>query len=76
VLIRGQRFDVIGTVNMSMMAVDVSTLPGIEIGDEVVLIGQQGTREITVSSFGDFSDQVNYELLTRLPADIPRQPVA
>jgi len=72
VLIRGQRHDVIGTVNMSMMAVDVSDLDTVEKGDEVVLIGYQGDQEISVASFGDFSQQVNYELLTRLPGDIPR----
>ncbi len=72
VLIQGQRHDVIGTVNMSMMAVDVSDLDVVEKGDEVVLIGFQGDQEISVASFGDFSQQVNYELLTRLPSDIPR----
>ena len=72
VLIRGQRHDVIGTVNMSMMAIDVSDLENVEKGDEVVLIGFQGDQEISVSSFSDFSQLVNYELLTRLPNDIPR----
>jgi alanine racemase len=72
VLIREQRLSVIGTVNMNMIPVDVTHAEGVEKGDEVVLIGNQGDQEISVSSFGDFSDQVNYELLTRLPIDIPR----
>ncbi len=73
VLIRGERFDVIGIVNMNMMAVDITENVGIEKGDEVVLIGNQGDLEITVSSFSDFSALVNYELLTRLPANITRK---
>lgn len=72
VLIRGQRFDVVGTVNMNMIAVDITKDPSIAKGDEVVLIGSQGELEITVSSFSDFSSLVNYELLTRLPTDIKR----
>ena len=73
VLIKGARFDVIGTVNMSMMAVDVtSSESSIEKGDEVVLIGVQGDQELSVSSFSDFSQLINYELLTRLPQDISR----
>jgi len=72
VLIRGQRTSVIGMVNMNAMTVDISQVEGVELGDEVVLIGKQGDLEISVSSFGQFSDQVNYELLTRLPNDIPR----
>ena len=51
---------------------DVSHVPGIETGDEVVLIGEQGDQSISVSSFSEYSDQMNYELLTRLPHDIPR----
>ena len=75
VLIRGKRLNVIGLVNMNMMAVDVTELDYAERGDEVVLIGNQGDSEISVSSFSNFSDLVNYELLTRLPNDIPRNVV-
>lgn len=73
VLIRGSRFSVIGMVNMNMIAVDVTENdPAIERGDEVVIIGNQGDLELSVSSFSEYSDQVNYELLTRLPSEIPR----
>lgn len=72
VLIHGQRMSVIGMVNMNMMLVDISKLDGVKPGDEVVLIGQQGEMHLTVASFGEWSDQLNYELLTRLPASIPR----
>lgn len=72
VLINGVRLDVIGTVNMSMLAVNITGVEGIKKGDEVVLIGNQDDGEITVSSFSDFSHLINYELLTRLPRDIPR----
>lgn len=71
-LVRGKRVSVIGTVNMNMMLLDVSQLDHAEKGDEVVLIGGQGELQISVSSFGEFSDQLNYELLTRLPQDILR----
>jgi alanine racemase len=73
VLIRGNRFNVIGTVNMNMTIVDITECENIEQGDEVVIIGKQGDEELTVSSFSNFSDLVNYELLTRLPANITRK---
>lgn len=72
VLIRGSRVSVIGLVNMNAMTIDVSHLDHVDTGDEVVIIGQQGDQEVSVASFGDFSSQLNYELLTRLPQDIPR----
>ncbi|MEO9533858.1 MAG: alanine racemase [Crocinitomicaceae bacterium] len=72
VLIGGQRLDVVGTINMNLFMVDITNLSSIKKGDEVVLIGTQGKHAITVASFSDFSSQLNYELLTRLPKDIPR----
>lgn len=72
VLIRGQQAPVVGTVNMNALTVDVTDIPSVESGDEVVLIGKQGDQTITISSFANFSEQLNYELLSRLPRDIPR----
>lgn len=75
VLINGQRVSVIGVVNMNMMTVDVTHLDTVSKGDEVVLIGKQGDLEIGVASFSEFSNQINYEMLTRLPVNIPRNVV-
>ncbi len=75
VLINGNREDIIGTINMNMLTVDITNLTDAKIGDEVVLIGKQGEQEITVSSFSEFSNQLNYELLARLPMDIERRVV-
>jgi len=72
VLIKGQQAAVVGTVNMNALAVDVTHISDAQIGDEVVLIGTQAEHTITVSSFSDFSEQLNYELLSRLPHKIPR----
>jgi alanine racemase len=73
VLISGKYCPVIGTVNMNAVAVDVSHLLHPQTGNEVVLIGNQGENEITVGSFAETSDLINYEMLTRLPSQIPRK---
>ncbi len=73
VLILGEFCPVVGTVNMNAVAVDVSHLQEKTTGDEVILIGYQGENEITVASFAETSDLINYEMLTRLPAQIPRK---
>ncbi len=75
VLIRGERMAVVGVVNMNLMIIDLEKMQTAEIGDEVVLIGKQGEQEISVASFGEMSNQLNYELLTRLPVNIPRKVV-
>lgn len=75
VLISGSIVPVVGTVTMNSIAVDVTDLERVQKGDEVIIIGNQGDKEISVASFGESSQQVNYELLTRLPQDIPRRVV-
>ncbi|GAA0877472.1 alanine racemase [Algoriphagus jejuensis] len=72
VLIGGEFCTVIGNVNMNAVAVDVTDLKNVQPGDEVILIGNQGDKEITVSSFAETSEMINYEMLTRLAARIPR----
>ncbi|EIM77052.1 alanine racemase [Nitritalea halalkaliphila LW7] len=73
VLIGGKILSVVGTVTMNSISVDITDAKGIKKGDEVVLIGRQRKNEITVASFGESTQQVNYELLTRLPMNIPRK---
>jgi alanine racemase len=73
VLVNGKRVAVIGTVNMNLMIINVNDCKKVSKGDEVILIGQQGKSKITVASFGEMSELVNYELLSRLPMDIPRE---
>lgn len=72
VLVHGRRVPVIGMVNMNMMIADVSHCPGVKRGDEVVMVGSQKNNRITVSSFSDLTNDVNYETLVRLPREIPR----
>ena len=73
VLINGKRCMVIGTVNMNMLTVNVSDLQTVKKGDEAVLIGNQDDISISIASFSDFSNTLNYELLTRLDKGIPRK---
>lgn len=76
VLVRGQKADVVGIVNMNVLTVDVTHIEGVQKDDEVVLLGNQEDQSISVASFAELSTQLNYELLTRLPINIPRVVVA
>jgi len=55
-----------------MFMVNVTHIPAVKNGDEVVLIGKQGDFSISVSSFAELTNMMNYELLSRLPYQIPR----
>lgn len=72
VLVKGTEANIIGIINMNALCIDVTGIKGLQKGDEVVLIGAQNKKTISVSSFSEMSQQLNYELLTRLPLDIPR----
>ncbi len=73
VLINGHRVAVIGMVNMNMLIADITYVDNVTIGSEVVIIGSQGDLTLSVSSFSELSDQLNYELLTRLPVNTERK---
>jgi len=63
VLVRGRRFPVIGRVCMDQCVIDVTNLPQVEIGDEVVLWGRQGQEEITVEEIAERIGTINYEII-------------
>jgi alanine racemase len=66
VLIRGQRAPLVGTVSMDMAMADVSHLPEVEPGDEVVILGPQGGDEISLDEFAESAGIIPHELLVRL----------
>lgn len=72
VLIHGRKAPIVGTINMNLFTVDVTHLSEVKVGDEVVLIGKQKNNAINVSSFTNFSNLLNNEMLSRLPTAIPR----
>jgi len=72
VLIRGERAPIVGTVTMDMAMADVSHLPEVEPGDEVVIVGRQGHDEITLDEFAESAGLIPHELLVRLGSRPPR----
>ncbi len=72
VLVQGERAPVRGLVNMNMILVDVPDIDGVKRGSEVVTIGQQEGSEISIASFSEMMNYLNYEVLVRIPAELPR----
>ncbi|REG81074.1 alanine racemase [Algoriphagus antarcticus] len=76
VLIKGKKASIVGLINMNLFMVDVSHIEGVQVGDEVVLVGRQGNNTINISSFTEVTQLLNNEMLSRLPAAIPREIVS
>lgn len=72
VIINNNRYGVVGTINMNMFLVDITSSDSIAINDEVILIGSSTDIDISLSSFCNMTDQLNYEVLSRIDKDIPR----
>jgi alanine racemase len=71
-LIGGRRLPVVGRECMDQSFVDVSDLPKVTLGDEVVLIGKQGDEHITAEAVATRWKTINYEVGTGLGARLPR----
>ena len=72
VLIHGKRANILGRVCMDQMMVDVSDIADVRDGDEVTLIGKDGSLCITMEELGSLSGRFNYELACDLGKRIPR----
>ena len=72
VLIRGQRIPIVGLVCMDMVMVDVTTVPDVMVGDEVVVIGQQGGEKITAKDIAEWTGTIPYEVLCAISPRVPR----
>ncbi len=72
VLIRGRRVPILGRVCMDQFMVDVTDIPGAARGDEVVLLGSQGSETITAEEIGALSGRFNYELVCDITKRVPR----
>lgn len=72
VLVGGIRCPQVGTICMDQMMVDVSEVPGVAVGDEVVLIGRQGNEEITADEIAEKAHTISYEILLSISDRVPR----
>jgi alanine racemase len=71
VLIRGKKFPIVGTICMDQFMVDVGENE-VYVGDEAVLIGKQGDKEILLTDLAQKCDTIPYEVLCLFNDRLPR----
>lgn len=72
VLIHGRRAPIVGRICMDFFMVDVTDVPNVRIGDEVILIGKQGRERITVEEIAEKIGSIPYEVLCLIGKRVPR----
>jgi alanine racemase len=71
VLINGTRYPLAGNVTMDQLVVDCGDDP-VHPGDDVVLLGRQGSEEITAEEWAQRADTITWEILCGIGARVPR----
>jgi alanine racemase len=72
VLVRGQRAPIAGRVSMDQTMVDVTGIPDVAAGDEVVLLGEQGRERISAQHLAELTGTISYEVLCAIAPRVPR----
>ena len=72
VLIRGRRAPIAGRVSMDQTIIDVTDISDVKIGDEAVILGEQGSESVTAWEIADLAGTIPYEVLCNIAARVPR----
>ncbi len=72
VLISGRRAPVAGRVCMDTIMVDITDIPDVSYESEVVIIGEQGSEQISANEIADKTDTIPYEVLTSIGQRVQR----
>lgn len=71
-LVGGRRVPVVGRVCMDLTMLDVGSVPGVRVEDEVVVFGRQGGASISADDLARALGTINYEIVCDLTARVPR----
>jgi len=72
VLVGGIKCPVVGNICMDQCMVDVSAVPDVKLGDEVVVLGKQGDQEISADDLAAINGTINYEITCCFDLRIPK----
>jgi alanine racemase len=71
-LVRGERAPLVGRISMDQSVLDVTEIPGVQPGDEVVILGAQGSETITAYDQADAAGTIPWEIFTRIGSRVAR----
>ncbi|HKX26630.1 MAG TPA: alanine racemase [Blastocatellia bacterium] len=72
VIVRGAWAPIVGRVSMDLTILDVTEIPGVELGDVAVLIGEENGLRLTAEDLAAETGTISYEIATGLTARVPR----
>lgn len=72
VIINGEYAPVVGRVCMDQLMADVTDIPEVKMGDEVILAGVDGKASISFEELASLTDTVHYERVCAISPRVPR----
>jgi alanine racemase len=72
VLIKDTKCSIVGTICMDWILVDITDVKGINVGEEVILLGRGDTETITADELAEYAGTIPYELLCKISKRVPR----
>jgi alanine racemase len=74
-LVHGQHVPLVGQISMDQAVIDVTDVAGVSAGDEVVILGSQGSEAISAFDHAEAADTIPWEVFTRITARVQRAAV-
>ncbi|MGB8331282.1 MAG: alanine racemase C-terminal domain-containing protein, partial [Polyangiales bacterium] len=72
VLVRGIHCPIVGNIAMDLTTIDVSAVPGVAVGDESLLLGEQDGAVLDARDLAAAAQTIPYEVLTNVSRRVPR----
>ncbi len=72
VIVRGQLAPVVGRISMDWLTVDVTDVPGVEVGDRITVLGSDGGNRVTAEDIARKIDTISYEVTCGISQRVPR----
>lgn len=72
VIVNGRFAPIVGRISMDWTTIDVTDVPNVEKGDDVVIIGSQNDVKVTAADVARHLDTISYEITCGVGRRVPR----
>ena len=73
VIVRGKFAPVVGRVSMDLTLIDVTDVPGVQVDDQVILLGDDRNNTITAEEIAEAAGTISYEISCGISNRVPRK---
>jgi len=73
VIVRHDYASIVGNIAMDLTLIDITGIPGVEVGDEVMLLGESGHHAISAWDIASLTGTIPYEVLCGISDRVPRK---